>query len=235
MKILGIDTSTADSSIAVMDDDRILGQFTVNQKRTHSETLVPMIKDLLKYLGLSINDIDLFAVGSGPGSFTGIRIGMTIAKTLAQVTKKDIIGVSTLEAIAIHARAKYIMPVIDARGGRIYYAIFNEDMERLSEDTLAFAEDLSPILDKYDDIFVLGDYTEENKEQLKSSNVNFANIINNNQIARGICYIARERYEENKIDNFSTLKANYVRKSQAERDLKWFPLGLWLKMILIKF
>lgn len=220
MKILGIDTSTADSSIAVMDEDRILGQFTINQKRTHSETLVPMIEDLLKYLGLSINDIDLFAVGIGPGSFTGIRIGMTIAKTLAQVTKKEIVGVSTLEAIAIHARAKYIMPVIDARGGRIYYAIFNENMERICEDTLAFAEDLTPNLDDYEDLYILGDYTDEIKAELEDSNASFASIINNNQIARGVCYIAKQKYLNNEIDDFSTLKANYVRKSQAERDLK---------------
>lgn len=218
MKILGIDTSTADSSVALMEDGKIIGEFTVNQKRTHSESLLPIIKELLKLLEIDIEEIDLFAVGIGPGSFTGIRIGMTVAKTLAQITNKDILGISSLEAIAQNAKAKYILPVLDARGGRIYYAIFNRDMDRIQEDSLIFADELASSLNEYEEITVIGDYDEDIKNLLAGENVSFAKEIHNNLIARGLCYAAKEKYNKGLVDSYKDLTANYVRKSQAERD-----------------
>lgn len=220
MKILGIDTSTADSSVAVMEDGIILGEFMVNQVRTHSETLVPIIKEVLDLLGMKVGDIDLFGVGIGPGSFTGIRIGMTVAKTLAQINEKPIVGVSSLEAVALSARAKYILPVINARGGRVYYSIFNEDMERLEEDKLIFAEDLRPIIDPYEEIMLIGDYNEEILADLAGDNIIVSKPIHNNLLARGVCQVAYNSHKKGQVDDYKTLRANYVRKSQAERDLK---------------
>ena len=100
MNYLAIDTSTMISTVTVADEKEILGDFNVNQVKTHSESLVPMIENLLKLLGMTVADIDKFVIAEGPGSFTGLRIGMTVAKTLAQVEKKDLITVSTLKAMA---------------------------------------------------------------------------------------------------------------------------------------
>ncbi|MDU2202957.1 MAG: tRNA (adenosine(37)-N6)-threonylcarbamoyltransferase complex dimerization subunit type 1 TsaB, partial [Anaerococcus hydrogenalis] len=96
MRVLGIDTSTMISTVTVVEDEKVIGDFNVNQEKTHSESLVPMIETLLKLLGLKLSDIDIFAVAQGPGSFTGLRIGMTIAKTFAQVDDKKLIPISTL-------------------------------------------------------------------------------------------------------------------------------------------
>lgn len=220
MKILGIDTSTHDSSVAVLEDGKIVGEFTVNQKRTHSETLVPIIKDLLKLLAIEIGDIDLFAVGIGPGSFTGIRIGMTIAKTLAQVTGKPIVGISTLEALALNAQGQTIMPVLDARGGRIYYSLFDKNMNRLEEDKLIFAQDLVDDLSKHGQVKIIGDYDDNIQEILNLDTTSFVPSIHTNLIARGVCWAAKNRYEKGDLQDYKTLRANYVRQSQAERDLK---------------
>ena len=100
MNYLAIDTSTMISTVTVADEKEILGDFNVNQAKTHSESLVPMVEILLELLGMEIGNIDKFVIASGPGSFTGLRIGMTIAKTLAQATKKEIIPISTLAAMA---------------------------------------------------------------------------------------------------------------------------------------
>lgn len=220
MKILSIDTSTADSSVALMENGQIMGEFTVNQKRTHSETLVPIIQNLLNLLGINVGEIDLFVVGIGPGSFTGIRIGMTVAKTLAQLTNKDIIGISSLKALAVNARAETILPIIDARGGRVYYALFDKDMNRLEEDSLIFADELSEKIQAYKDLVVIGDYNEEIKSDLDNSNISYAPAIHNNLIARGLCQLGLDRYNRGEVDDYRNLRANYVRKSQAERDLK---------------
>lgn len=220
MKILAIDTSTEDSSVAVFEDGKIVGECTVNQKRTHSETLVPIIKDLLSYLSIDLEELDLIAVGKGPGSFTGVRIGMTVAKTLAQVLEKDIIGISTLEALAYMASSDIVMPVVNARGGRIYYSFFDKDGKRLSPDALSFAEDLAEEIKAYDKVQVIGDYDEEIKEDLSLDGVSFAKPVFNKLIARGICYLAYEKYEAGQVDKLMDLRANYVRKSQAERDMK---------------
>ena len=103
MRVLGIDTSTMISTVTVVEDEKIIGDFNVNQEKTHSESLVPMIETLLNLLGLKLSDIDIFAISQGPGSFTGLRIGMTIAKTFAQVGNKKLIPVSTLKALALNS------------------------------------------------------------------------------------------------------------------------------------
>ena len=100
MKVLAVDTSTMVSTCAVLDDEKILGEYSLNQEVTHSENLVPMIKEMLYNLGLKASDIDLYGVATGPGSFTGLRIGIATVKSLAHVFDKPIVGVSTLEGLA---------------------------------------------------------------------------------------------------------------------------------------
>ena len=100
MRVLAVDTSTMMSSISILEDDKIIADSSINQEETHSEMLVPLIKRMLDDLKIKANDIDLFAIAKGPGSFTGLRIGMTSLKAMAQALDKPIIGVSTLKGMA---------------------------------------------------------------------------------------------------------------------------------------
>lgn len=218
MKILAIDTSTMSSELALLDEGEIIGELSINQEKTHSESLVPMISYLLDSLGLSLGDIDRFAVGLGPGSFTGLRIGMTTGKTLAQVLNKELVGVSTLEALAKNVNQDgYILSLLDARGGRTYYGLYKKEgtnFENILEDELAYGEDLPEILKDYSGISAIGEYTQETKDIL-SKIVKFECENLNGLIARNIAYLARDKEP---VDLYK-LNPNYVRKSQAQRDL----------------
>ena len=100
MNILAIDTSSLNATVAVLNDEKLLGEFIISNKNTHSQIIMPMLDDMLKFAGLDIDDIDVFAAAIGPGSFTGLRIGIATAKALAQGGGKKIIGVSALEGLA---------------------------------------------------------------------------------------------------------------------------------------
>ena len=139
MNILAIDTSTMISTVTIASDNEIIGDFNVNQQKTHSESLVPMIENLLDLLGMTIKDIDAFVISEGPGSFTGLRIGMTVAKTLAQVNEKKLIPISTLLALANNSSSEKLKaPMLDARGNRVYAAVYDKDYnEIINEDLYA--------------------------------------------------------------------------------------------------
>lgn len=226
MKILSIDTSTMISSCTVMEDGVVLGDYNVNQQLTHSETLVPMIDDLLEKLNIKISDIDLFVVGKGPGSFTGLRIGMTVAKTFAQIFDKKIVGISTLEALAYQVLTnKIIIPILDARGGRAYYGLFknvNNSISKIEEEKLVYFEDLIEDLKNRDEEFIfVGEINEDFREQIyEVKNAQIAVASLNNCIGRSLCSIANKLDIENITDNYLNLKPEYIRKSQAERDLE---------------
>ena len=117
MKILALDSTAKVASVALCEDGQLLGEYTINNGNTHSETLLPMVESLLKIFELSIYDIDAFAVAAGPGSFTGVRIGVATVKGLAFGTDKPCFGISTLEALAKNpsARSGLICPVMNAR------------------------------------------------------------------------------------------------------------------------
>ena len=131
MKILAVDSSAIPASAAVWEDGRLLGEFYSNTRQTHSQTLLPMVENLLKCTQTALNEIDLFAVSAGPGSFTGVRIGVACVKGLAMPEDKPCAGVSTLEAIAwnlAHLRGT-ICAVMDARCQQVYNAVFEADGE----------------------------------------------------------------------------------------------------------
>ncbi len=226
MKILSIDTSTMVSSCSISENGIVIGDYSVNQEKTHSESLVPMVKRLLEDLGLKLSDIDLYAVGIGPGSFTGLRIGMTTVKTFAQVFEKPVIGVSTLEALAYNIYNEgIIMPVLDARGGRTYYGVFSQEkgiIKRIEDDELIYMDELvTRLKDKYAAITVIGEYSNDSYKLLKGlENVMFARSSSNNIIARNISEIALEKYKSGYEKNLDDILPNYVRKSQAQRDLE---------------
>lgn len=127
MKVLGMDTATKSATVAVIEDGCLIGEFTLNSDRPHSQKIMPLTEDLLKEIGIRSSEIDVFAFAYGPGSFTGLRIGAAAVQGFAQATGKKAVGVSTLEAMA-YTLTKLtdacVCPVIDAKRGQVYYAMY---------------------------------------------------------------------------------------------------------------
>ena len=218
MRILAIDTSTMISTVTISEDDKIIGDFNVNQQKTHSESLVPMIETLLDLLGLSIKDIDLFAISKGPGSFTGLRIGMTVAKTLAQVNNKPIVSISTLKALALNASTdKYTVSMIDARSNRIYGAMYKGyDKKEIIKEDLYKIEDFSKLVNEYEgEKILIGEVSKKYKDNFNDAKVLGYNY--DNCIGKSIVRLADEMKE---YEDVFSITPNYMRKSQAERDRK---------------
>ena len=165
MLILGIDTAAAPCCAAVYDTDKqqTLGSFVINNKLTHSVTLMPVVSDLLRNSGITTEDIDLFAVANGPGSFTGLRIGISAVKGMAFAASKPCAAVSTLEAMAYNVAMcdGIVCASIDARCNQVYTATFLNDngtVTRLTDEECLKADELAARLSEYDgDIILVGD------------------------------------------------------------------------------
>ena len=166
MKLLAIDTSSRTASCAVVENGILLGEFYANIKLTHSCVILPMVQDLLARLKLSVNEIDCFGVTTGPGSFTGLRIGLSAIKGLAHALGKPCVGVSTLEALAWNLGFPCLVaPVLDARCSQVYTALFSWEqdgtLKRLSPDEALSLTDLEIRLKSLkSSIYLVGDGTE---------------------------------------------------------------------------
>lgn len=140
MKVLAMDTSTREGSIALLDDYNLIAEYFTDITLTHSERVFPMILSILELTGLRLDEIDGFAIGIGPGSFTGLRVGVSIIKGLAFATDKPVVSVSTLDALAMNISFSpyLISPILDAKRGEIYTALYRWDngIKRLTEDML---------------------------------------------------------------------------------------------------
>ena len=222
MKILGVDTSTPIGSVALIDSDNVVAEHTLDIVRAHSSRLMPAIDSVLKWGDITVNDLDGCAVGIGPGSFTGIRIGVATIKSICYAVDKPIIGVSTLEAIAYNLRwsNSIICPLLDARRSETYGAIFegNTNWKRLSDDLClpinAFLdrikEDTSPdctINFVGDGLATYGNVVRENL----GKRVHFADAIFNVPRGATIAYLGAQRLQQGDSDSYWTLVPNYVR------------------------
>ena len=223
MKILAIDTSTTHSSCAVMDDNNIVGDFSINQSMSHNEILLVMVDEMLKKLNIDIEDIDLFVAVTGPGSFTGIRIGVTVVKALAMALNKPIVAVNTLEALSFGVFSdKKKIPLIDARGERVYYGVYeginNENI--VAPALLTIDELLDEFSDKGEFVFV-GDCVNLYKDRiLENKNFEITPACLNSCISKNACVIGKQKYERGDISDCFSLSPAYVRLSQAQRDLE---------------
>ncbi|MCE3020585.1 tRNA (adenosine(37)-N6)-threonylcarbamoyltransferase complex dimerization subunit type 1 TsaB [Parvimonas micra] len=223
MKILAIDTSTTHSSCAVMDDNNIVGDFSINQSMSHNEILLVMVDEMLKKLNIDIEDIDLFVAVTGPGSFTGIRIGVTVVKALAMALNKPIVAVNTLEALSFGVFSdKKKIPLIDARGERVYYGVYeginNENI--VAPALLTIDELLEEFSNKGEFVFV-GDCVNLYKDRiLENKNFEITPACLNSCISKNACVIGKQKYERGDISDCFSLSPEYVRLSQAQRDLE---------------
>lgn len=159
MKVLGIDTSNLVLSLAVTAEEKLLGEYTTNLKKNHSIRLMPSISMLMDELDLDPGELDAIAVAHGPGSYTGLRIGVTTAKTLAWSLGIPIVGISSLEAVA--SQVPYfpgvVTPLFDARRSQVYTALF-ENGKRVAEDQIQLIEDwMDVLIEKGKRVLFLGD------------------------------------------------------------------------------
>jgi len=225
MKILGIDSSAKSASAAITDGEKVLGCFYTNTGLTHSQTLMPMIESLLKYSNVSLDDIDLIAVNKGPGSFTGVRIGVAAAKGLADVKKIPVYGASTLESMAYNLIDTDCVAccVMDARCNQVYNALFDITggrITRLSSDSADSIENVTDELKKYKKIkFFVGDGAEICYNKLNGdSDIRIAAPSDRFQLAVGVCFCAMNAPHDQYIDS-ALLVPEYLRLPQAEREL----------------
>ncbi|MBU5293002.1 tRNA (adenosine(37)-N6)-threonylcarbamoyltransferase complex dimerization subunit type 1 TsaB [Anaerosalibacter bizertensis] len=227
MKVLAIDTSSVVATCAVLDEEKLLGEYTLNQDMTHSERLIPMIKTLMDSLKLKPEDIDLFAGSVGPGSFTGLRIGLATIKGLAHVVDKSVIGISTLEALAFNVPFDgIVIPIMDARRDRVYTGIYrweNGKLLNIMEPTILNIDELLDIVDsKYEKVLFNGDGTlvfkDRIDEKLKDKAL-YAPISLNMAKASSIGELALLKWEEGSQENYFNLSPDYLRESQAQRQL----------------
>lgn len=220
MKILAIDTSALTASAAVTDDANVLGEVSFTCTLNHSQTIMPIIDFLLKGLSLTPSDIDLFACSNGPGSFTGLRIGIGTIKGLAYGTDKPVAGVSTLKALAYNAAlsGKLIAPIMDARRNQVYTALYKYENCHMTEIMAPCAMDCGELcaLIKEETVFV-GDGVRPFREQISSYLGSLAFFPPDNQILQRASNVALAAMDEPHIDA-SLLNAVYLRKSQAERE-----------------
>ena len=221
MKILALECSAGPASAAVIEDGRIIASAFTNIRMTHSQTLLPMMKKMLDEKGISVSDIDALAISRGPGSFTGIRIGISAVKGLAAPNSLPCYGVSTLRAIAENHRdfEGIISAVMDARCNQVYNALFKAEsgkITRLTEDRALMTSELLLELQNYNEKIIFSGDGAGLFEQYKSEKILVADTESRFQNAEGVAKAALE-YEPVSPDKLTPF---YLRLPQAERELK---------------
>ena len=235
MKILALDTTAKTAAIAIADGEKLIASATLNTPGTHSVTVLPVVDSLLKGSSLTVKDIDMFACSAGPGSFTGVRIGVALVKGLAFGTGKPCVGVSSLEALARNLLPVdgIICPVMDARRDQLYNAIFsckNGKLTRITEDRLVTAAELKAELEGYEDkIYFVGDGCGVAAKQIigddASGKLNVAPELYRWQNGYSVAQTALSLWETGSAKGEDMTKYTdaalspvYLRASQAERE-----------------
>ncbi len=225
MKILAIDTTSNSASVVICDDATVLGSYSITTAKKHSETLLPMIEHLCQTTSVSLDQIDAFAVTTGPGSFTGVRIGVSTVKGLAFASNRPCVAVSTLESLAWNLRGTHgiIVCVMDARRNQFYNAIFRQTkdgLHRLTPDRMISAAELTQKLQFYHDepIYFVGDGYDLARKTVAVPAYDTPPILRM-QNAQSVAQLALLQIKEQRgIYNDRTLFPDYLRPSQAERE-----------------
>ena len=226
MKILAFETSAKAGSVALLEDGVLLAENYCNTGLTHSQTLMVMAQDLLKSCDLTANNVDAVAVAAGPGSFTGVRIGVAAAKGLAWGGDLPCYGVSTLESMALGFGAYdgYVLPVMDARRSQVYNAVFlaeKGNLTRITEDRAIALEDLAEEIKKFEKpIFLVGDGAKVCYNALSETVPDLVMPAEHrmHQRAAGVALAAEKAIARGESGDGAALTPNYLRLSQAERE-----------------
>lgn len=227
MKILGIDSSGMVASAAITADGVLVAEFTVNNKLTHSQTLLPMIDQVVRMSGIALQEMDAIAVAAGPGSFTGLRIGASTAKGLGLALDKPIVPVPTLEGMAyrLAGSAGLVCPMMDARRNQVYtgiYRVASDRLEVISEQKAVGIQDILQELAEYQEpVMLLGDGVTVYRETISQADglrFQVAPLHLCRQSAASVAALGEIYYQQGKIETAEEHHPIYLRKSQAERE-----------------
>ena len=226
MLLLAFETSAKAASVALTENGKLLGESYQNTGMTHSQTLMVMAEDLLKASGKAVKDLSAIAVAEGPGSFTGVRIGVAAAKGLAWGAELPCFGISTLEAMAVSLGAwqGYVCPVMDARRSQVYNALFyvnRGQLQRIREDrAIALSELAQELKELAEPIFLVGDGSELCYNTLREDIPGLVLPPEHrmHQRAVGAALLAEKKLAAGETGDGAALAPNYLRLSQAERE-----------------
>lgn len=229
MRILAIDSSSMVATVAVTTDGILNAEYTINHKKTHSQTLLPMIDEVCKMLELDMESVDAVAISGGPGSYTGLRIGSATAKGFGLALNIPIIHVPTIDALAYNmfSSSYIICPMMDARRGQVYTGIYRFrgiEMEIIKEQCIMMIDELIYALDKIGrPVMFLGDGVDTQKDIIESKMATehyYAPASMNRHKASSLASLAEIYFKEGKYESAAEHKPEYLRLSQAERELK---------------
>ena len=241
MKILAIDTSSKNCSVAITEDLKEIVRLDSNDEKTHSVKLMPMIDNAFASSKLSLKDIDLLVCSIGPGSFTGVRIGISTLKAFADVTNILAVGVSSLEGLVYNLDYEDIptfqLPnvlfcsMIDAKNNNVYCGLYRHYNNCLNQTTDLIAEDIETVISKintissqFSQIMFVGDgatlYKEKIEKEIDCKNMFFSTLQQNNACSTSIAKAGYIRYKHGEAGNSTKLSPLYLRKPQAERELE---------------
>lgn len=226
MRILGIESSSLVASVAVMTDEVMTAEYTVNFKKTHSQTLLPMLDEIVKLVELDLDTVDAIAVSGGPGSFTGLRIGSATGKGLGLALGKPLIHIPTVDAMAynLYGAAAFVCPIMDARRSQVYTGLYdNRDgfcvlKEQCAMDMMDLIGELNAAGNK---VMFLGDGVPIYRDLIVShmtAPYEFAPAHMNRQRAGAVAALGGVYYREGKAETAAEHGPDYLRKPQAERE-----------------
>lgn len=234
MKIIALDSSGLVASVAVLEDGRLIGEYNIQYKKTHSQTLLPMLDALKQMVELQLDTVDAIALAAGPGSFTGLRIGSATAKGLGLALNKPVIEIPTLDGLAcnLYGTDKIVCPIMDARRNQVYTGIYEYRKEMtetvkyklhcLQEQCAVPIEEIADKCNRYErEIMFLGDGVPVFEQQLKELMkvpYGFAPAHMNRQRAAAFGILAEQYYKEGKVVSAADHAPIYLRMSQAERE-----------------
>ena len=227
MRILAIDSSGLVASVAVAEEDNLLAEFTVNYKKTHSQTLLPMLEDAAKMIDLDLGTIDAIATAGGPGSFTGLRIGSATAKGLGLALDKPIISIPTVDGLAYNLAGTQSLacPLMDARRNQVYTGIYEFEHFRMREVLAQCAISIEELIDfvneKNRETVFLGDGVPVYADTIARNcrvPYTFAPAHLNRQRAAALAVLAQDYYREGRLQTARDHRPDYLRLSQAERE-----------------
>lgn len=224
MKILAIDTSCASISASLITEEKILAEIYLNEKNNHATTIMPIIDNLLKMSNIELEDVDYLACSNGPGSFTGLRVGVSTLKGIALALNKKIIVVSTLEVLAynIFSLDSAVVPMIDAKSNKIFTGIYKNGVNIFEDRIMDIHEILEYLKSNELEPIFLGDgsikYKREISEIFSCKNIAPINLIMPK--ASSIGEIAKRHLLEDKFVDYRNLEINYLKRPQAEIELE---------------
>lgn len=227
MKILAVDTSAKVTSVAVVTENEILAEFNSDTKLTHSQALMPMLEAMLSCSKISLDDIDCFACAAGPGSFTGLRIGIAAIKGLAYGRDKPCVGISTLEGLAYNLKGVdgVVCAAMDARCNQVYTSIYQSTptgLTPLFDDRAITIDELANLLETFKkNVFFVGDGANlcYNRMEQKLDNIILSSPLLRYQKASSIGFLALEKLKTEQAMTASELMPIYLRLPQAQREL----------------